>query len=323
MRKYFSDKPWYFAFCVLAFFAKPLLDWLIRFYINDAEAEKWMNSTVCVQVKNLVFWVAFTVITGICIVTYIIKKRKDGRGDTVTPTQLESIGDMLKSSLSNFEYLESLQAYQYNIKNDDSYKYVKINFVHGVADERIEISSILQTYCYFPYSIYKRMKTVSNYYRKYMYETNPDAKYGYRIDFMSYGAELCDTIYNILNSISSPSDIKTCHCELYRVLATVLPALKGESIESFLNNGEVEEALCSWKKTGILGSIILNDLYIFKSDYDDLKKDRIYFTFPLRNIKNMVILATVNSNCLQSAEEQDIKSYCSEVIEKINGPGLN
>ena len=98
-----------------------------------------------------------------------------------------------------------------------------------------------------------------------MNETDPARKDDYRTAFCDNGNALCVQILDVLNEIQSTDEIKEHHCDMYRVLAKVLPAISGHAIESFLQNSDVESALIRRKKTGILGAMIINDLYIFRN----------------------------------------------------------
>ena len=73
-------------------------------------------------------------------------------------------------------------------------------------------------------------------------------------------------------------------------------------------------ALIKRKKTGILGAVILDDLYIFRNQNSLAKGDRVYFTFPYDKKRNIILLASISGSCFPSDEEGAIEEYCKRVV---------
>ena len=99
----------------------------------------------------------------------------------------------------------------------------------------------------------------------------------YWTEFADAGNELCNQLLDLLNDLRSVDDINELHCDMYRVLAKILPTISEEAIESFLQKRDIEETLIKRKKTGILGALVINDLYIFRNQTSITKSNRIYF----------------------------------------------
>ena len=161
----------------------------------------------------------------------------------------------------------------------------------------------MQTYYYFTYPIYKKIKLVSSHYDDYIEATDPVKKEKAHTAFLESGQELCNNLLNSLNSIKTIDEIGDFHCEMYRVLARLLPAISKEAFERYLKDEQIEMALIKRKKTGILGSVILNDLYIFRNQNSISKSDRIYFTFPYDRKDNIIMLASISGSCFPSDKE--------------------
>ena len=79
---------------------------------------------------------------------YIIQKSQDKDGD-VSSDEMDTIKRTLSAAVDDNEYIESMQAFQYRVKNGSSEKYIKLWYVAGEVNERIEVNTILQTYFYF------------------------------------------------------------------------------------------------------------------------------------------------------------------------------
>lgn len=277
MKKFFQEKPWYFALVVLGWIIQPIFEQIVLFFVDDEVIDAWMNTPVLVS--NIVPWGLCVIIFFVCTVVYIVQQSR-AKSKAVSSDELDMLNKTLMAVVDENEHIESMQAFQHRVKNGEGLKYIKLSYLTGVANERIEINTVLQTYFYFTYPTHKKMRNVSSRYDKYLRETDSIQKETYKTEFLTAGNDLCNQLLNSLNTLDSASEIKEIHCDMYRVLAKLLPTISGEAIESFLQKNEVEEALIKRKKTGILGSLVINDLYIFRNQTSLAKGNRIYFAFP-------------------------------------------
>lgn len=94
----------------------------------------------------------------------------------LTPSEFDELDKKLKDLVDKNEYVESVQAYQYWYKNDSESKYIKVCYITGSVDERIDINSIMQTHYYIPYSLNKKLKYISELYDSYLRATDPNTK---------------------------------------------------------------------------------------------------------------------------------------------------
>ena len=311
MRKFLSEKPWYFASVFLGFFATSIFEQIVAYYFGEEKIAAILNRSF--RIADVLPWGMAGIVFFICLGVYIYQLQQHKKMD-VSSHDMDNLNSILEKTINDNEYIESIQAFQFWPKNDSKWKYIKLCYLAGVANERIEINTILQTYYYFTYSMYKKIKTVSANYDDYISENDPVKKDYAKTAFLNNGKELCESLLNSLNSIQSVDEIGDFHCEMYRVLARILPAISDEAIESFLRNQEVEIALIKRKKTGILGAVILDDLYIFRNQNSLAKRDRIYFTFPYDKKRNIILLAAINGSCFPSDEEGTIEAYCKRVV---------
>lgn len=311
MRKFFDEKPWYFAGVALSFVCTNIFEQVVTYYFSEEKIAKILNKSF--RVSDVLPWSVSGIIFFVCLGVYIYQLRQHKKID-VSSHDMDNLNSILEKTINENEYIESIQAFQFWPKNDSKRKYIKLCYLAGVANERIEINTILQTYYYFTYSMYKKIKTVSAHYNNYISENDPVRKDYEQTAFLNSGKELCENLLNSLNDIKSVNEIGDFHCEMYRVLARLLPAISGEAIESFLRNQEIEMALIKRKKTGILGAVILDDLYIFRNQNSLAKGDRIYFTFPYDKKRNIILLAAISGSCFPSDEEGTIEAYCKRVV---------
>lgn len=314
MKKFFQEKPWYFATVVLGFILKPILEWFVMYFFDEEAVKAKLASSVLIS--DIIPWALCAIIFFMCTVVYIVQQFR-ANSKIVSSDELNVLNKTLVTVVDENEHIESMQAFQHRVKNGEGRKYIKLSYLAGVANERIEINTVLQTYFYFTYPTYKKIRNVSARYNKYLSEADPIQKEYYKTEFLKAGNELCNQLLDSLNAINSVAEIEELHCDMYRVLAKLLSTISGEAIESFLQNSEIEEALIKRKKTGILGSLVINDLYIFRNQTSISKGKRIYFAFPYSKEKNIVFLGSIDGAYFD--EMSAVEAYCKSIVSKVCG----
>ncbi len=314
MRKILQNKPWYFALTVLGFIVQPIFEWLVMYYFDEEKVKVWLGKSVLIS--SIIPWAICAAIFFVCTIVYIVQQSK-ANSKIVSSDELEALNKTLFTVVDENEHIESMQAFQHRIKNDDGRKYIKLSYLAGAANERTEINTILQTYFYFTYPIHKKIRNVSSRYNKYLNETDPIQKELYWTEFADVGHELCRQLINSLNTINSANEIEELHCDMYRVLAKLLPTISGEAIESFLQRRDIEAELIKRKKTGILGALVINDLYVFRNQTSISKNKRIYFAFPYSSQKDIVFLGSIDGSYFD--EMHTVETYCKSIVSKLCG----
>lgn len=312
MKKFLQEKPWYFALAVLGLTAQPIFEWFVMYFFDEDAAKILLSKSVLVS--DIIPWAFCAIIFFVCTIAYIIQQNR-ANSQMVSPDELNTLNKKLIAVVDENEHIESMQAFQHSVKNSEGRKYIKLSYLAGAANERIEINTILQTYFYFTYPIHKKIRNVSHRYNKYLIETDPIQKEVYWTEFADAGNELCNQLLDLLNDLRSVDDINELHCDMYRVLAKILPTISEEAIESFLQKRDIEETLIKRKKTGILGALVINDLYIFRNQTSITKSNRIYFAFPYNNEKNIVFLGSIDGGYFD--EISTIETYCKAIVSKV------
>ena len=240
------------------------------------------NKTICISIKNVVFIVLTIVLLLYCSIRFCKERYIKS---PISDKAVESV-------LSQFEYVESIQIYEYKFMPIHKCEQIKIDFKTGIAKENIDINSVLQLYYNIPYSIFKKISVFKKFQTKYRSEKHTED----RELANSAGKDLCSDIIESLNKLNSARDIGIFHYEMYRILSVIMPAIEEKSCNSFLSNEEIERQLAGGKRTGLIGPIILNDVYVFKNQNSNKKKDRLYMAFPLQKDDNTIVLVSLNNN---------------------------
>lgn len=294
-------KPWYLVAPVITIVINKLSDYFIEAFIPADLANRILNSSVRVSIKAIVFMA----ITIVLILYCYLRFNKENKNNKAIVNKATTI------ALERLEYVESIQVYKVELTNTHECKQIKIDFESGSAKQDIDINSVLQSYYNVPYAIYKKASVFSKYY-------SSDESVNSIEMAESVGKELCSSIVESLNKIEGVDDIGQYHYEMYRILSSVMPAIDRKSYHSFLENAEIESKLASGKRTGLLGSIILNGLYVFKNQNSNIKNGRLYMSFPLERDKNTIILVTLNNNYFGNLEESNMDSYYNKIMKVCN-----
>lgn len=310
-----KSKPWYFLFSLIPYIISPIIDQVVLEYFPEKAIKDFLDINISIKFLLPIF--LGIIIFIICGIFYISGWKKKAN-QHLTPDEFDELDKKLKDLVDKNEYVESVQAYQYWYKNDSESKYIKVCYITGSVDERIDINSIMQTHYYIPYSLNKKLKYISELYDSYLKATDPNTKDSFRTLYKAEGKSFCETVLLSLNSLNTVDDIKKYHCELYQCALRVLSLISDKPIETILKNPDIENELIRRRKTGLLGSIIIHDTYIFKNQSSSTKTNRVYCSFPYDTDKNIVLLISLSNDTMSN--EKDIVEYCkgirNEIVDK-------
>lgn len=308
--KQFISKAWYFIFPILTAIITPIINAIVLSYVGEENIEAFLNWTISIKI---ILPIGLTLIVLIiCLIVFIIKLKASTRH--ISPADENFLNNIVRSTVNTFPEIECIHAYQSFEKDDEKDKYILTRFVTGYADERVETNVLFQTYYYFQYSYFKKIKKFASYYTQFRETTDHEIKTQFEIEFKKQGNELCQQIIDRLNLIDAPENISIYDCELYRILNIILTVIQDNPVTSCLQNAQIESILESKKRNGILGSIILKNIYIFKNT-NSLTKNRIYFSLPCnlgKKYKNIILVATIRDED-NNETSTIVSNLCNEV----------
>ena len=264
-----------------------------------------------ISFKVFIPLVIFFVVAIICLIISLLSKREKN-DEKKFFSKKEKLESVLRETVEFFPDVESIQAYEYTIKSNQESKNIITRFYCGIADEEIDINCIMQSYYYFPHSIYKKMeKFVKAYFCAQKSGVGRKEK-----EYLEIGRDLLQKLLEQLNSIHDENSIAKFHCEMYRMTKILLSILNEEANQSILQDEKIERAILQKKRSGILGTILLGTLYIFTNENSKNKK-RAYFSFPIKASKGkeLIIIAAVNDgHVAESNKEKEMDNLCEEVM---------
>lgn len=319
-----KDKPWYFIFAVLSFFIKPVSNWLIMRAFDVDSVNAWLEKRIEIRISDIVYGIIILSVVTYCILRFMSNRRKL-KNKAISTDSRRLLQIEVSNLLENSNYFESVQIYQYSLKNMANVKCLKINFLLGVADEQVEINSIMQGYFYFPYKIFKKIQIFAGKYEAWKKSVDPIKESDLYIEFMTYGVELCKILSDCINDIKNVSDVKPEDCEIYRIFTcifSILQECKDDSeiaILSTIKDKEIENRLLEMKKTGLVGSVLLGDIHIFKNSSSHYKNGRLYFAIPLAKVgklDRLICLVSINPQVDENIPI--LEKYCTGKIDNLN-----
>lgn len=241
--------------------------------------------------------------------------------------------EVLKSFVNSNEIVDCSQIYKYSAKYDKDNINIKLSYEEGYAYEGIEINNILQMYYSIKRDYYDRFKEILYLWKKYIVNRKEYAdteRACLETDLLGKIENLLTEIIRKLSDIDEQSKVKNIDFDTYRLATLLIRMLSdNESVtefENILEKREIESFLCSGKRTGILGSILLEDTFIFKHVGESSKHGRVYFTFNIEIYEeNYVVLYTITPREMDETERWNVifEELKNDFINRLKITGCN
>lgn len=207
--------------------------------------------------------------------------------------------------------------------NDDSMVNISIKYCSGVAKESTNVNAILSTTYSFEGRIYKDLRDYFSDYDKYYQSLNvsclPDKTREEEI--LQKAINLSRTMRKKLEELNTVDDIKPFHYAYYRMYVVLTTRINNKPIEfqNLLKNPDVENELKNGSRTGILGTIFTNRLYVFDKITSITKPHRTYFTVnvSLEEEKELIMLVILKKDALRIAPTVGINQTCEKICRSI------
>lgn len=238
-------------------------------------------------------------------------------GDFANFNKTLRFNDTLKGFVENSILVESAQIYRYSMKRTKDNVIIKVVYDSGYVYEDVDINNLAQTYYEIDYHDYNIIKDIIRTWKELSLDENDNVREkDVLINFVANGiTELFKKYYNDLISISDLSQIEGKHFTEYRILTLLMRLARRFSTTTLdkknilgIEKKEIENYLLNGKRTGILSSILLEDMFMFKYTRNSHKKNgRAYVSFP-------AIIANQNYVIVFSIQTEDLDPYT--VLEK-------
>lgn len=335
-----------------------MIGWLLSIIISQPSEQfppfiNYMISNSYVVIFFIIFWLIFTVIytelqnrnenliNEIKIRETEIKDKerqiKDSAGiilnksgDFANFNRLLKFNEVLKGFTDNNTIVECAQMYSYSTKRVKDKIMIKVVYDCGYCSGGIDINNLAQCYYEIDYHDYITLKNnVIMTWKKlskdeYSSITEMDAMIEILISNLT---EIYKKYYNDLKSITDVSQVTGLNFTQYRIMTLLSRLARRKSITVFDKNSilgsssiEIEKYLLNGKRTGILNSILLEDLFMFKYTRDShLKGGRAYISFPITiSMQNYICVFSIQTSDLDPKInlEKEIKALKNNLIKR-------
>lgn len=252
-------------------------------------------------------------------------------GDFAYFSKLLKFNDVLNAFVENNTLVESAQIYRYSIKREGKNIVIKVIYEAGMASENVDTNNLAQTYYDIQYKDYNEIKDIIKTWKKLSLNDVNSTREKDALINLAVGeiTSLYKRYYGDLQAVKSVDDIEGRHFTEYRIITLLTRLARRSKITTFdkqnilgVNKVEIENYLLNGKRTGILGCIILEDLFMFKYTRNSHKKNgRAYVSFPA-NIygQNYSIVFSVQMEELDPYTdlENEIRHLKDDFIARLN-----
>lgn len=223
--------------------------------------------------------------------------------------RLNIFNDIFRRFVASTMDIECAQLYKYETYYENNNVVFKTNYVTGYLQENVKINGILQEYYYVNNDDYKRIKDIILLWKNLASEENNmyyEERKKLQKNFENEVQYLFAKLIDDLNKIDKYKKIQEIDFSKYLILNILLRFMSrsNEIITDaiLLEKRKIEEYLSSAKRIGILGSILLQDNFIFEHKGASLKKGRVY-SFEYLNIyeEDYIIIYSIT----QKAKDKD------------------
>lgn len=250
-------------------------------------------------------------------------------GDFAYFNKLLRFNEVLESFTENNTIVECVQMYRYSTKRVDNSVVIKVEYDCCYCSDGIDINNLAQCYYDIDYNDYHIIKDIVHIWKRlslsdHMSYTIKDAIIKELVREINY---LYRKYNDNLKSLNSIADVKSYHFTQYRIMTLLLRLARRQSTTMFDKNkilgadkSDIENYLLNGKRTGILNSILLEDIFMFKYTRNSHKKDgRAYIAFPMNiSMQNYICVFSIQTLELDKNIdlEYEIKALRNNIIDR-------
>lgn len=262
------------------------------YYLNHAEIFGIIYLTVLFVILSIAWIYIFN--------KFIAKKTTDDSSKLLKP-EMKAIGYMKRQMHSGHRALESIQLYTFVESEQTNTTRFTVEYIDGVMRQHTEINAMMRMCLHVDNDTIIKVRGILSLYKQYIEGSSPASEETLRTALVTAIEEDSKRIKSTLESIDSAREVKGTDCCLARILmlyCSLLASLNKETTfvgfgENALNLKEdIEKALFTQKRTGVLGTILLQDYpYGFYYTRSSEKRGRTYCSFICSsNDKNYLVL---------------------------------
>jgi hypothetical protein len=219
--------------------------------------------------------------------------------------------------------IKCIQLYHVSQNNTEKIQEYHINLAGGNSKKGVNINAIFSATISIPTEYINSLNAVKKMYEQFSNDESFDKVERDTLSLLI--SKQIDLLKQELDQLKKTEDITEIHCYLARLLLlyiSLYAAIENHDIyvgfghDSLgLANCEVEQALLSIEKTGILGAILFEHIpYVFSYKGNGHKNGRFYYTFSCDDKSNYIAMVALKN---RGSGEPYIDGSVSENLSKI------
>lgn len=193
--------------------------------------------------------------------------------------------EVLKDFVNKKTIVDSAQIYRITRNKEGKRIIITLNHVKGYCKAGMDINSLLQTKYVLNYDVYKAFRR--GVFRKWCRLKNENLRSWEAIELynsISVSArKIINIIYKRLNKMDRIGIVEDNDFSYYRLLSILSLILTGGdnliTFDDITKDNDVNQYLRKGKRTGVLGAILLEDIFIFSHKGESRKNGRMYVSF--------------------------------------------
>lgn len=250
-------------------------------------------------------------------------------GDFANFNRLLRFNEALKGFVENNTIVECVQMYSYSTKRMGNIVNIRVNYDTGFCSDGIDINNLAQCYYDIDYNDYNTLKDIIDIWKRLSSDVHfLMAEKDSMLQILVQGInQIYRKYHNELKNITDINMIDNIHFTQYRIMTLLSRLARRQSTTMFDksrilgdNNSAIEDYLLNGKRTGILNSILLEDIFMFKYTRNSHKKDgRAYVAFPLNiSMQKYICIFSIQTLDLDKNIdlEYEIKSLREDIIKR-------
>lgn len=250
-------------------------------------------------------------------------------GDFANFNRLLRFNETLKDFTENNTIVECVQMYTYSTKRVDQKICIKVVYDCGFCSDGIDINNLAQCHYEIDYNDYNTLKDIIDIWKRLSSDTHfPYSERDSLIKILVNGInDIYRKYYETLVKIDDITKVTGIHFTEYRIMTLLSRIARRLSTTVFdknrilgNNKTELENYLLNGKRTGILSSILIEDIFMFKYTRNSHKKDgRAYVSFPLTiSMRKYICIFSLQTSDLDKNIdlEYEIKSLRKDIVKR-------
>ena len=228
--------------------------------------------------------------------------------------------EILKQFVDKKTIVDSAQIYRITRNKEYSRIVITLNHVKGYCKAGLDINSLLQTNFVLKYDVYKMFRRgVFRKWNRLKYEDLKSWEAAELYNEISVTAkEIASIIMKRMRKIDCVGIVEDNDFSYYRLLSILsLILMGGDGIITFDEvsmDKEINRYLRGGKRTGVLGAVLLEDIFIFSHKGESKKNGRMYVSFYFEDMGNpyVTIFSFTPSNL---SEKLGFKEEILELVD--------